>query len=81
MNLNTLAPSCGSCRHWKRLPRPEGSLEEMTVGECRHSPPHPVFAPVADLAGRARMQQVGLAFPLISATDPGCGQNAPRIDV
>ena len=63
--------TCGTCRHWHRLPPNPRDLSQQN-GECMHSPPAVVVLPTP------QGMMVAPRFPLLNKDQQACGQHATQ---
>lgn len=63
--------TCGTCRHWHKLPPNPQDLTQRN-GECHHSPPCVVVLPTPHGA------MIAPRFPMLNSEQVACGQHAPQ---
>jgi hypothetical protein len=69
--------TCGTCRHWHRLPANPGQLGTVR-GECRESPP--AATTIAFPNGKGGLQVVGVLtqYPPLSPDNKACSRHEER---
>lgn len=68
--------TCGSCRHWKRLPTDPHNIAAPPFGECRERV-HSALTPMPTPGGLAITQQS--YYPRLPMLYEACGQYKPQV--
>lgn len=74
MTNGTEQLTCGTCRHWHKLPPDPRDLKKR-MGHCRHSPPTCTSTLVDPQRGLSFEQS---AYPTLPHEFPACGQHSPQ---
>ena len=81
--MDAPSPTCGTCKHWHKLPRASAIVGQPASGECREGPPGITVFAGQDPRRPGNIQIAGNVTMYAQPAEnfPACARHVPRVAI